>query len=319
MFERAIFSPGIQSLLKVEWKLTLATPLCVRAKRTFKWNSSGNKSRNTSIDYNWNKTTGDGNNIFDLHFDLVIKNGELIPFYSVPASSIRGTLRTWTIQHFVKRSDWNLANLEKKDDRDIPRLKSIIESEDAGFSLITNLFGISIDPDDSLDFAHASCIRFQTRPFSNGDFRPNIAGHLAENNVYGPDNAAFQIKERSPIDRITQGSKDGGLHTYLEFSPGQSFDVIIDIVNPKKEYLGLISLWEREINDGEILFGALKSNSRGQFKITRKSHRFFSSSADNNISIRSIKSEYADIMNILWETYSLDCSDFISDLTSLFK
>lgn len=298
------FENGVHSVLKVEWQLKLETPLCIKNGHSFAWQSVGDdskKSRNHDTVYKWNtpksKNERDNENeIQDLHYGLFVEDGKLVPKYMVPASSIRGTLRSWTIQHLVNRFLWddewrelnpesntdNLPNLLKPDIESgkikLSDVRKAVINEKNGFALVAGLFGMTLENlDDGENYAHAGRLKMETMPFNSTAILPSMDTTWKNNkNTNGPDNAARQITWRGPVDRITHSAKDGGLHTFLEFSSGQSFVTNFRILNPGKTDLALFALWKREINNGYLRLGGLTSIGRGRVHVTEQKMTFYS-------------------------------------------
>ena len=320
MFENKIFKDGISSVLKVDWTLMLKEPLCVRNGRKFIWNSSGNKSRNLDIKYNWNKTEKESteeHELTDLHFDLKLLQNKVIPIYTMPPSSIRGTLRSWTVQHFLPQDDWYASAFDLSNETTISKIKNLINLRNMGFSLLTDLFGVALDDETKLpDISHASRISFETTHFSEGSPEPFVFGNLNTNsNKYGPSNARIQIKERGPIDRFTHAAQSGGLHSFLEFCKGQSFDVTIRVKNPSIVHVALIKLWEREMNAGMIRFGAVQSVGRGFIGIKKSTHILYSANPNSDIPVTKLNNKAdKDIMSGVWQAYNVDSIDIKNNL-----
>jgi CRISPR/Cas system CSM-associated protein Csm3 (group 7 of RAMP superfamily) len=125
----------------------------------------------------------------------------------------------------------------------------------------------------------------------------------------GPGNAARQMTVRNPLDRITHASRDGGLHHFLEFSRGQSFNVQLVIRNPQASDLGLLSLWQREMDDGLLRLGALSSVGRGRVKVVEAGYRLWQRA--NAPAFQGMdkfiaeESESQDILAGLWQSHTL--------------
>ncbi len=250
--------------LKTEWIFNLETPLVVRSGSKFGWkNAAASKTRNYEMQFKWGEQTLD--EISDLYFSLKINGINVEPYYHIPSSSIRGTLREWTIKHLLPVDWWDIekslkqyAKIQKSDRPKLPKhLKNIC-----------CLFGFVVSTGDkSLDkeFTRVGRLTIDVLPFQENQTKPDVDG-LGENigNIYGPANAKRHIKTRNPLDRITNAAKEGGLHSLLEFSKGQSFKVTLTIGNPEDFDKQLIGWWCNEINAGIIRFGGLCSIGRGR-------------------------------------------------------
>ena len=129
-------------------------------------------------------------------------------------------------------------------------------------------------------------------------------------NEYGPNNALRQITNRGPLCRITQSAAEGGLHTFLEFSTGNIFTVVLKILNPYREDIGLLALWERELVAGMIRFGAITSIGRGRVKVQDDStHEFYTLSQSIELSKYpglTLVTSYNDELSDLWNYYQID-------------
>lgn len=321
----SILKEGVHSLLKVKWSLQLDSPLCIRNNRSFEWGmNSGDKTRYNQIKYKWNELRGNGNEISDLNFDIQVKGEKVKPVYSIPANSIRGVLRSWTIRHLItERQKWAWTIFDTVEEPDVKHVIGEIENDHNGYALIAHLFGFSIKNEGSSEnWGHKGRIEFQTGPFSKDIVKPKIVGDYDESGtVFGPKNSTRQIKQRGPVDRITHGAKEGGLHTFLEFATGQSFDVIMRIINPKPKDVGLLALWKREINDGMIRFGAVSSIGRGKVTIMPAKEEYYlyapQSSAEmlKGFQISTSKpTENDDVMGSIWQCYSLNCDSYKTSL-----
>ncbi len=277
------FAKGINSVLVINWSIKLATPLCIRNGSKFKWKqTSKEKSRNTGVQFLWNEPKeGNWNEIQDLHYALQLQNNHLTPFYQIPASSLRGAMRSWSLQHLSEEKDWPvLTGINKEEsgstDISLEDVKNKLNQYKNGLSLIAGLFGLTFQSSDETEaLSFASRLWVETLPFHNQQEKPDIDSHsMASNNNYGPQNAWRQIMLRGPVDRITHSAKEGGLHSFLEFSAGQHFEAQVKIMNPQTRDLGLVALWEREIDAGFLRLGALSSAGRGRLSILQdKSHR----------------------------------------------
>jgi hypothetical protein len=116
---------------------------------------------------------------------------------------------------------------------------------------------------------------------------------------------------RNPLDRMTHASKDGGLHHFLEFCRGETFEVKMTMVNPQGSDLGLLSLWQREINAGLLRFGALSSIGRGRVSILEPSYELqLNSFAEKPAWLSEHFKPFdgppnEDVLSGLWDSYIL--------------
>ncbi len=340
------FLAGVHSVLKVEWELELVTPLCIKNGHSFAWKSVGDgskKRRNYKTEFKWNKPPkGDENEIADLHYSIFIENGKPVPKYQVPASSLRGALRAWTIRHLVNRflwdEEWHSLHHEKnkndlqnflKPDFDAGKIKiadirKIVINKKYGFGLVAGLFGMTLENlDDKENYAHAGRLYIETEPFKGKNKKLKLDTTWMETgNNYGPNNAVRQITWRGPVDRITHGAKDKGFHTFLEFEAGQSFNTFFTIINPKPVDLGLLRLWQNEINTGFLRLGGLASVGRGRLEIMDNSTVWYSKSTLPK-KITKFRSDSKktnnekSVLNETWKKYPLDISNKVYE-TDLF-
>ena len=181
-----------------------------------------------------------------------------------------------------------------------------------GWATIGRLFGLPIDSSKDTEkfeqWINASPMMITSKIISEQKCNtPDLQGTwIGHGNDYGPSNAARHIKIRNPIDRITCGSKEGGLHSMLEFATKNVVEITIKIKNPVPHDLGLISIWEREINDGMLRFGGMSSVGRGRVTIEEQSHEIFSTKKYFNDHFKDYQSYLSqhcsqkDILSGLW-------------------
>ena len=180
----------------------------------------------------------------------------------------------------------NLPNLLKPDVESgkitLSTVRKTLMNEKNGFALVAGLFGMTLENlEDGENYAHAGRLRVETAPIkpSKHSKKPQIDSQFGfmdgKSNNFGPNNAVRHITWRGPVDRITHSAKDGGLHTFLEFSSGQTFDIQLRIINPTTYDLALLALWQREINCGYIRFGGLTSIGRGKLSVVDKRANLF--------------------------------------------
>jgi hypothetical protein len=206
--------------------------------------------------------------------------------YSVPASSIRGSLRQWSIKNLVEGSVRDAFELPKKDElteedlkQTFKRAREALESGESGWSQVLDLFGCAFD----LGIENEAELTWSGR--LKMEARIELIGRSAGLDVNGnlltggegqsaPGNFGRQLTIRNPLDRISQSSKEGGLHTFVELSPGQTMTVKFRVLNPKAEDIDLIIKWEHDISNGFIRFGALGSQGRGRCDFVNSSYDF---------------------------------------------
>ena len=326
------FQNGINSIFRVEWNLELETPLVVRNGRKFSWDNSDNsKDRNNIIKVDWSNPKTYPHEVMDLHAEVVIKNKKAMTKYTIPANSIRGVLRDWTIKHLItERQKWRWTLFETLEGDLLEQAVAELQKHMNGFSLLCDLFGMILGSQESTD-SLAQCGRLQIscEKFEN-ESNPGMItiGKLNNNSNLGPNNVSRQINQRGPVDRITHGAVSGGLHTFLEFSKGQNFTVNLSIVNPTTLDIELVTLWQREINTSMIRFGAITSIGRGKVKIGNNPkfyiHALKSSEIVKELSTKNIKPQIgpqteADILDELWDRYEFDEKTFTGNLQKWLK
>jgi len=267
---------GIKSILSADWTLRIETPLCIRNGGKSAFNPSGqsdSKIRNADMSFKWNADkTGNNVEVSESVFEIKIENGEPVPYYTVPSSSIRGAFRSWTIRHLVKEENRKILNvIEEEDSASFEMLREAVKG-DNGLKLVKDIFGLPAGDTASADnLSRRGMIKVETDPLLNSSRSPWVQGNdwKSDSCEFGPSNAFRHITVRGPVDRITNAPKEGGLHYFLELSPGQTFTVMIRITNPRPAHCGLLALWEREINTGFLRIGGLQSIGRGRLNIEK--------------------------------------------------
>lgn len=194
----------------------------------------------------------------------------------------------------------------------LDEVKQVLESGRGGFPYLCDLFGMSLNTKDAIDdYSHAGRIQIETLPFDQQQEHPDIDGTMrSTGNEYGPNNAQRQINNRGPLCRITQSAAEGGLHTFLEFSTGNIFTVVLKILNPYTEDIGMIALWERELTSGMLRFGAITSIGRGRVEVLNDStYEFYVLPQSTELSkfpkMISVAS-HNDILSDIWNSFKID-------------
>lgn len=278
MYSNQIYSSGVYSVLKVYWKLRCETPLAIRNGITIGFeDGSQNKSRGMGQRFMWrasNDKDKSESEVSALHYGYKVVDDNVKAYHFVPPSSVRGALRSWTINHLVHSSYRTKIKLtEKKEDNEakdyIANIQQALADPKSGYQLIASLFGQAFDTRDGVEnLSNSGRLMIETTWFSNTKAQPiAINGILEDDGLVGPVNVHRQMTVRNPLDRMTHASKDRGLHHFLEFCKGETFEIKMTVLNPQGCDLGLLSLWQREINDGLLRFGALSSIGRGRVSI----------------------------------------------------
>ncbi len=329
---------GIQSLFQVRWTLRLETPLCIKSGQTSAFGSgTGNKTRNRDMTFQWNREkSGQEAQVSELRSELRFVQGSLVPVYSIPASSLRGALRSCFLRCFVEEKFWSpLCDAEEEaNSQSMEELRAALaESASPGLALLRDCFGMALDTGNDTGnntgkspVGQKGKIRVQVFPLENPAPFPCVQGNdwKKSENDFGPDNAPRHISVRGPVDRITHGAKDGGLHYFMEFSPGQEMDVCLRIRNPKTLHLGLTALWEREISTGMLRLGGLTSAGRGRMRVVKKSHLVYAP-PDREAELKKMLGEgiteetvaEQEIFSGIWKCFRVhNAKDFIPELAA---
>ena len=316
MTKQPLFANGINAVLVTKWKLRLETPLCIKNNSSSAFNPTDGekKTRNHNMSFGWNRSTtnNDEVKVSDAHFGIYIKDGRILPCYSIPASSIRGSLRSWTIKHLVKKKLWGLLYKLDENKENIHKIKGAVESN-PGLAFLCDFFGMAVEESDRIEnnISQAGRMKVEALPLKNESEKPWVQGNdwKQGESRFGPQNVCRHISVRGPVDRITHAAREGGLHYFLEFSPNQTFDVVLRVVNPDPVHLGLIALWEREIDAGILRVGGLTSIGRGRLKVENSQHDLFALpgyKGDWKLeSAQEQQGQSDDILAQLWKSYPI--------------
>lgn len=288
------FREGIHSALHCRWTLTLKTPLLIRhgSCGSYKNNTEGyKKGRGQDQEFSWQKKNNEADNhtwaeVADFNFQFSLgTDGKLTVDYSIPPSSIRGALRQWAIKQMVKRDQRSCFQPPKlegfSEEEEASLLKHMSEirefAEDPGHNWhhILSLFG------NAFDFTSEEFEKLEEKEPMIWAGRLKVTTEIKQSSKHGidgidpedisssaPDNIQRHINVRNPLDRMTMAAKDKGLHHALEMSPGQEFDVELNILNPGLKDIEMVQLWEDDINDGFLRFGGLTSQGRGRCELS---------------------------------------------------
>ncbi len=318
-YNNRIFAEGVHGVLRVNWTLRCETPLAIRNGLFISYEEPKIiKGRGLRLKFKWKAPDETDYEVAALHFGYEIENAALQPFHFVPASSVRGALRSWTINHLVHpnfRKDMTPPEHEddpeeKKQKAYLRKIKAALSDPRSGYRLVTSLFGLAFETREvAKDLAHAGRLRIETEKFAHAHAKPiAINGILADGEV-GPHNANRQMTVRNPLDRMTHASKEGGLHHFLEFCAGENFTAQLSILNPQSSDIGLISLWVREINDGMLRIGALSNLGRGRVAVTDQSYGLWQRPGAPKLNgfehFVTAKNNSDDVLAGLWQNYKL--------------
>jgi hypothetical protein len=277
MYDNQLFASGVYGVFIVDWRLCCETPLAVRNGVKIAYQvQDGMKSRGKDTRFYWREkssTNKKDNEVATLHYGYKIEGDRIAMVHFIPPSSVRGALRSWTINHLVEPeyrggmtppAKTNQAETEKY----LAGMQKSLSTSQSGYQWIASLFGLAFDTrSGGDDLANAGRLRVETEPFANAKPQPIRVNGDPDTAMAGPTNARRQMTVRNPLDRVTHASRDGGLHHFLEFCKGEVFQVRLTVLNPRGSDLGLIGLWRRELNCGLLRLGALSSIGRGRVSI----------------------------------------------------
>ena len=274
-----VFKHGVHSALIVKWRLTCETPLVIRNGKAISYQDSAlPKNRGQGLKITWAESTNADYEVAALHYGYEIVDGKAIPYHFVPPSSVRGALRSWTIRH-LGSSELAQVIIPIPADEKVSKaayindLRENLEHRRNSFELIGSLFGLAFEAlEGDGDIGNAGRLRVETEKFDHAEARPISATGGDVDAFGGPSNAKRQFTVRNPLDRISHASKEGGLHHFLEFCAGESFNMQLSVLNPRGCDLGLLSLWKREMTDGLLRLGALSNIGRGRVSIAQEDY-----------------------------------------------
>lgn len=287
MYDPNVFASGVYGVLKVHWVLRCETPLAIRNGKSVFYQTldeKRTKSRGMGVRFEWKQPppgSDTDHTVAALHYGYQVRNGALEQVHFVPPSSLRGSLRSWTISHLVQPDYRRGMSPPKKEDdaktqENLDNLQAALNDPSSGYPWIASLFGLALETRTGKEcISNAGRLRVETKPFeSNRLPQPIVINGKPDQILAGPTNARRQMVVRNPLDRMTHASKEKGLHQFLEFSRRESFQVEMTIRNPVNSDLGLLSLWRRELNDGLLRLGALSSIGRGRVYIEKDKENY---------------------------------------------
>jgi hypothetical protein len=328
-YNNKVFAQGLHGLLRATWKLRLMTPLAIRNGLSIKYSEpKASKSRGLRLRFKWQEPDETDYEVAALHFGYEVVEGGLQAFHFVPPSSVRGALRSWTINHLVHpqyRKDMTPPEHDddpeqKKQKAYLEKVKEALNNPQSGYPIVAKLFGLAFETRDAAkEMAHAGRIRVETERFANTQAQPIAINGVLDEGSVGPRNVDRQMAVRNPLDRMTHGSKEGGLHHFLEFCTGESFNVLINILNPVAQDLGLLSLWVREMNEGMLRLGALSSIGRGRVTVTEHSYRLWQRANLSPIQefAPTAEARSSDVLSDVWREYELPVDKLVNFEQSL--
>lgn len=299
------FEHGVLGVLHGTWEIELLSPLAIRNGQEIAFRQKKKdleKGRGTHLDLVWQDATAvlerekrkakkdrEYSELADFNCHFVVQGSQVQTEYSIPASSVRGALRNTAIKRWVEWSNRKTFSLPNKEDKTInleermQRAKAELRESKNGWYDILSLFGCAFDlgQDSDNPLTWAGRLRLATKINSQAAVNPldYMGKALAANDVDGPQNLQREVAVRNPIDRVTMAAKDGGLHGWLEISPGQSFTFSFHILNPRPKDLELLDLWVDEMNQGYLRLGGLTSQGRGRVAVKTEDYELFVSKA----------------------------------------
>ncbi len=275
----------IKGVARIGWEMRTETPLCIKAGTTSVFQRK--------MDFDFFKQDKENETdalISDFYYDAYIREDRLDIRYRIPASSVRGALRNYTIRRLIPKlyQDADILPVAQEDENDdawaqtqnayCMRLKNALQTP--GWHLIQNLFGMAAETETEIlaDETVAGRLRVMVgdlKELSSDEFRKNfVAGRLRECHP-GSTHGKMIVSTRNPLDRATRSSKGGGLHSFMELAPNNAFSVTLSFLNPGPQDLGLVAFWEQAVNEGFLRFGGLTSSGRGRLRITSADVRLF--------------------------------------------
>jgi hypothetical protein len=272
-------------VLLAEWELLCKTPLVVRNGEQVSYSdsaSANSKTRYKELRMKWQSKVSPDYEVAALHYGYEIRDGKVYSYHFVPPSSIRGSLRSWSIRHLVHPALYPGLFPAPKDDTNAQAkhercLRKGLEQSSTGFGLIASVFGLAVEEGELDHLSNAGRLRVETGKFMGSGLRSVKVSDLSMGayEEEGPDNVQRQMQVRSPLDRMTHAVVDQGLHHFLEVATGRTFQVRLKILNPTDTDPALLGLWVRELNDGMLRIGALTSIGRGRMEVQKQNYELW--------------------------------------------
>jgi len=297
------FENGILGLLAAEWTLQLKTPLIIRngnkaALKIKPDDSEASKGRGLNLEMYWQgaaqlldkpSQSKKYAEVMDFNYHFSINSGNVQVSYGIPASSIRGALRNNSIKRWVELENRDAFSLKKKEEMTKEEIKakfqnakSQLEERKNGWYNILSLFGSAFDTEspEETSLIWSGRLRLETMIDTDSPATNTVtySGEPIKADDI-PSNISLTISNLGPVDAVTMGAKRGGLHYWLEMNEGQNFKIHFKILNPNQNDLKLLELWQDEINEGFLLFGAGCGEDNGRAKIKEQKYKFFISKA----------------------------------------
>ncbi|MDQ1261073.1 MAG: hypothetical protein QG575_254 [Euryarchaeota archaeon] len=281
MYDDRLYANGVHSVLLADWELTCETPLVIRNGQQIAYSDNApSKTRLDKLSLSWETQRDEENAVAALHYGYEIRDERVHRYHFVPASSVRGALRSWSIRHLVHPTLYEaFASPAKEDEKVVASHRSSVlqglAQRNTGCELIASLFGLAADEHDESTPSNAGRLSIETQKFAGAGLRMVAVSDAKMEAPIEPSNVNRQMPVRNPLDRITNASRKGGLHRFLEVCRGERFVVQLRIVNPLDCDLGLLGLWVRELNDGMLRIGAFSSIGRGRMAVLRQEYELW--------------------------------------------
>ncbi|MBN1145608.1 MAG: hypothetical protein JXA78_00020 [Anaerolineales bacterium] len=325
MYNNQIFLQGVHSILLVCWPLRCETPLAIRNGMSITYHEPKvTKGRGLGLKFMWQASKDNtSHDVATLHYGYEIEGSKVISHHFVPPSSVRGALRSWTVNHLVHpdfRSHMSppVKEDEQKTEQYLDAVRTALADPSSGYQIIASLFGSAVETRiEVANLSNAGRLNVETEKFSHAKAQPIAINGVLDQGEVGPTNAKRQMSVRNPLDRITHASKEPGLHHFLEFCRGETFVVQLSIINPESIDLGILSLWARELNDGLIRIGALSNIGRGRVSIVEPSYslwckRGFPEFSGFDHFFETNERPPGEVFLDLWRSYSLDAAKLVN-------
>ena len=281
MYNDRLYANGIHSVLLADWELACKTPLVIRNGQQIAYSDiTPDKTRLGKLSLSWQTPVDEEHSVAALCYGYEIRDDRVHRYHFVPASSVRGALRSWSIRHLVHPALYGAFTSPAKEDKIAVAfhrscVRQGLAQRDTGCELIASLFGLAADEGEESAPSNAGRLSIETQKFAGVGLRMVAVSDAEMEALSEPDNVQRQMSIRNPLDRVTHASRKGGLHHFLEICRGERFTVQLRIINPLDCDLALLGLWVRELNDGMLRIGALSSIGRGRMEVRQQTYELW--------------------------------------------
>jgi CRISPR/Cas system CSM-associated protein Csm3 (group 7 of RAMP superfamily) len=281
MYNDRLYANGIHSVLLADWELACKTPLVIRNGQQIAYSDiTPDKTRLGKLSLSWQTPLDEEHSVAALYYGYEIRDDRVHRYHYVPASSVRGALRSWSIRHLVHPLlHETFASPANKDEAAVNLHRSCVRQglsqRNTGCELIASLFGLAADEHEENALSNAGRLSIETQKFAGAGLRIVAVSDAKMEAPSEPDDVNRQMPVRNPLDRMTNSSRRGGLHRFLEVCRDERFAVQLRIINPLDCDLGLLGLWVRELNEGMLRIGALSSIGRGRMAVMRQEYELW--------------------------------------------